>query len=129
MDLIDYKFAKEPITDEVKVYIDPSLKREVKRKTPEEIEQERKEYLKQKKALIGSDRNGKLGMESALGKDERIFKLRAGVDGGTIVTVTSACKELQLARATIIKYAKEANITLFDDEKKVWLNAEEPKDK
>lgn len=119
---LNYNFSKKPVDDSVKVEFDPKLAGTAIKKTQSEIEKERKEYLDEKKDLIGKNTNDKLGFESALGKDERVFQLRSGVSSGRIVTVTSACKELKLKRPTIIKYATENDITLFDDEKKVWIN-------
>lgn len=119
--MVEYNFSKEKVTDEVKVVVDKSLIHRGPKKTEEEIAQEKKEYFSEKRNLIGRNTQTKLGNESAMGKDDRLFKLKAAFDAQKVVTVTSAVTYMGLSRATIIKYAKEINISLFDDEKKVWL--------
>ena len=118
---LDYEFSKTPPSDEVTVSYDPSIINKGKQVSKEEALALEKEYKKEKKDLIGHNTQSKLGLESALGKDERLFKLKIGFENGRYVTVGSACKDFKLSRATIIKYAKELGISLLDEEKGVWL--------
>ncbi len=118
---MEYNFVKEPISDVVIEGKDESYIRKGPKKTEEQIEQERKEYLSEKRNLIGHNTQTKLGNESAMGKDDRIFKMKAAFNSQKIITIASAVDYMGLSRATIIKYAKEANISLFDEVKKVWI--------
>lgn len=120
--MVKYNFGK--VTKEsstVKVSFDESIIDPSKIRTPEEAEALAKEYRKEKKDLIGGDKLAKLGNESALGKDERLFKLRVGIENGRFVTVKSAMVELQLSKATIVKYARELNLPLLDTDTGKWL--------
>ena len=119
--MVEYNFSKKPITGEVIEGKDEKYIHKGPKKTPEQIEQERKDYLKEKRTLIGRNTQTKLGNESAMGKDDRLFKLKAAYDNKKIITVASAVAYMGLSRATILKYAKEVNISLFDEEKKIWL--------
>lgn len=119
---LKYNFSEKPADDTVHVSIDESLKGTALKKTEKQIEAEKKEYFNQKIDLIGSNTNSKLGLESSLGKDERIFKLKSAVSAGKVVTVDSACKYLGLkTRKTIIEYAIEGKIELFDEINKKWV--------
>lgn len=118
---LEYNFSKTPPNEEVSVSYDPSIINKGNKISKEEALELEKEYKKEKKDLIGGTTQSKLGLESALGKDERLFKLKVGFENGRYVTVGSACIDFKLSRATIIKYAKELNISLLDEEKGVWL--------
>lgn len=118
---LNYKFSKKPPSDEVIVSYDPSIINKGKKISKKEALALEKEYKKEKKELIGHNAQSKLGLESALGKDERLFKLKVGFENGKYVTVASVCNDFKLSRATIIKYAKELGISLLDEEKGKWL--------
>lgn len=118
---LNYEFSKKPPSDEVTVSYDPSIISKGNKVSKEEALALEKEYKKEKKDLIGHNTQSKLGLESALGKDERLFKLKIGFENGKYVTIGSVCKDFKLSRATIIKYAKELDISLLDEEKGKWL--------
>lgn len=126
---MDYKFGKvTEDTGKVDISYDKSIIDTSKVLTPEEAERVAKEYRKEKNTLIGRDSNAKLGLESSLGKDERLFHFRTHVSNQTYITVKSAMDGMHLGRGTILKYAKETGLPIFDEEKKVWLNEDKLKD-
>lgn len=118
---LEYNFSTKPPTDEVLVEYDPTIKGTKKQLSAKEVEDLKKEYREEKKELIGANTQSKLGLESSLGKDERLFQLKVGFENGKYVTVGSVCNDFKLSRATIIKYAKELEISLLDEERGVWL--------
>lgn len=81
-----------------------------------------------KNESIGSSMSN-MGLSSALGKDERIFALITAFDKNEIFTISSAAEKLQVTYQTAKKYAKEANLKLYDDLKKTYLDGRLPKNK
>lgn len=125
---MEYNFSNKDVSKEVIVTYDKSIITK-KKKSKKEIEQDIKEHRLEKIDKISNKQLANFGMESALGKEERIFKLKAGIDKSEYVTLTSASKGLNVSRETIKTYLKELNkdlhnrepYTLFDDTVKKWI--------
>ena len=123
---MNYNFSDKPASDEVKVTIDETIKGTAKNLSEQEIEQNKKEYMATLRTeQIGKTANDRLGLEQSIGLDERLFTFKTGVQNKRFVTVTSAMKEMNVGRATILKYAKMTKYPIFDDHTKKWINEEE----
>lgn len=58
------------------------------------------------------------GLVSNENKELRILKLKRDFQEQKVITIKSAQKATGLTRPTIIKYAKEGNIPLWDEKRK-----------
>lgn len=103
----------------IRVYHDDSLTR-----TPVDYARIEQDKLA-KKEQVSQNTLTNFGLESALKKDERKFRLLNLIDQGKVVTVQSAVDALKLTRSTILRYAKETGAVLYDEKKQVWLNSPE----
>lgn len=117
--------AKKDEEMPVTVEYDPSVIR--KGLSAEEAEKRKKEYLAEKRELVGGSKLEKLGMESSLGKDERKIQLLAYFDKGEAYTLDAAAKLMNLSANTIKSYAKELGISMYDVKKGEWLEGRQSK--
>lgn len=103
----------------VHITYDPSVIRKKSRTTSNNQEE-----IKNEK--VGNDLSN-MSLAASLGKDERIFKMLVEYDKGNLVTITSVAKYLNVSYATAKKYAKEADICIFDDAAKKYTEGRMPK--
>lgn len=59
-----------------------------------------------------------MGLAANEAKEQRIMRLRNAFNYGDVYTIKSVMQKTGYSRATIIKWAKQGNIPLFDERKK-----------
>ncbi len=59
-----------------------------------------------------------MGLASNEAKEQRIMRLRNDFNRGDVYTVKSVMQKTGYSRSTIIKWAKQGNIPLYDERKK-----------
>lgn len=124
-----YTRQGDNIASEVVVSYDPSLIKKNKRKkfrTKEEKRLDEELERKLKRESMGS-KLSKMGFESSLGKDERKFELQTLISKKEVITVQSGMKAMALSKGTIITYAKELGLQLWDPEEEKFVGAKEGK--
>lgn len=75
---------------------------------------------------IGNDQTN-MAVASALGKDERIYKMLVAFDKVQLATITSIAQYLNVAYSTAKKYAQESGIMIYDDRAKKYIQGRLPK--
>ena len=127
---LDYKFGK---TTDTKCHVsyDPSIiddRFKINGKThisnKEEADKYYKEQMSQMTDLSSSSKIAKGALSSAMGKDERKFKLNSLIKTGECKTLKSASKLIGVSETTIIKYLKELNIQLYDTSKRKYVGSQ-----
>ena len=58
-----------------------------------------------------------MGLAANEAKEQRIMRLRNAFNHGDVYTIKSVMQKTGYSRATIIKWAKQGNIPLFDEQK------------
>ena len=58
-----------------------------------------------------------MGQGSALGRDERLFRLKVAIDQGNVKTFQSARKYMLVSEKTLLSYLKDLDIALYDPDK------------
>lgn len=104
-DSIKNKMSTEDLSGEIKVWHDPSLMKTDNSQS--------NEYDEQSESVT----NNKLkeqGLNSAMSKDERMFKLITNVKNGTYQKVEDAVDDLEIGIGTVNGYLKESGIVLYD---------------
>jgi len=123
------RFTKQGsnIASEVTIKYDPSVitkkpKRDTRTAEEKRLDEENDKKLQQ--TFGGSQLSG-LGLESGLGKDERIFKLQTLINKKEVVTLQSAMKALGLAKGTVTGYLKEIDVQLWDTDTQKFVGAKD----
>ena len=75
---------------------------------------------------IGNDLSN-MSLAMSLGKDERIFKMLTEYDKGNLITISSISQLLNVSYPTAKKYAKEADIKIYDDKLQKYTTGRLPK--
>lgn len=104
--------------NEVTITRDPSVIK--KRRTRPKNQDEESNVGK-----IGNDISN-MSLSASLGKDERIFKMIVLFDKGELFTISSIAEKMNVSYATAKKYAKEANIKVFDNVSKKYTDGRLP---
>lgn len=130
------KYTKQGsnIASEVVISYDPSVITKNKRKTDgkdnrtaEEIRLDKEnERRLQQQATMGSRMSG-MGLESSMGKDQRIYQLRTMITNKEVITLQSAMQALALSKGTIITYLKEMGMQMYDAEDGKFVGSKDGK--
>lgn len=124
--MVNRKQSENEQSGPVIVTYDPSVIRKNK-KSKEQIEREKKAYFAQKREMIGANTNQKLGLESSLDRENRLFKFIKDFDDGKFVSVEAAAQYYKMSYATMKQYAKETQLMLFDNRAGKWMDGRKPK--
>lgn len=101
---IQDKMVKDEPTGDIRVWHDPSL---ITKERNASIEDEQQESVTNNKLKES-------GLNSALNKDERVFKLITKVKSGEYETIEDAEEDLEVSINTIAGYLKEVGLVLYN---------------
>lgn len=121
----NYTRQGDNIASEVTVIKDPSIinTQNKKRFRTREEKLLDLEYAKQQKRDQSGGKLAKMGFESGLGKDERKFELKSLINKKKVITLQSGMQAMGLSKGTIITYAKELELQLWDPEDNKFVGA------
>lgn len=122
---------KREEASEVKVWVDKEYVDKLIREREEGMKNEPLKYMRF--IIDRKKRQGEKGLEedksklnlyeeSALGKEERLFKLTHAIRNGRVKTIQDAEKLLLVKKSTVLKYLKELKMALYDKETEKFID-------
>ena len=105
------KMSKEDLSGEIRVWHDPSVM-----KTDDSNDNAHDEQSES----VTNNKLKEQGLNSAMNKDERMFKLITNVKNGTYQNIEDAVDDLDINIGTVNGYLKESGIVLYDKDGKKY---------